>query len=351
MFDRDRVGLRGPVKSCTEETTHPAVTDAEGKSYPEFRSAGTTEYDRDGRVLATRTNSRDGQGWVSYYEYDASGRLLKIASELEGKAFTETIYSYDQEGRLQSIRDAARPESPATFSYDEQGRRTKTEVSRRADHRPNTLIYRPPFEAAGRAPNLLGGGTSTTIFDEHDRATEVQVRDANGELVTRTLRTYDAEGHVIEEKQIMENPELGFPLEDPAETPAESGPSADQRRQALREKILKFMGGPEQHWFSNRYDTRGRLSHTSFRARRHQGEIEITYNEHGDRESAIGQDSPLDTESDPNNATPSPSYSETRYSYQYDQHDNWIEKVESQGSSPDSPFQSSPILKRTLAYY
>jgi hypothetical protein len=64
MFDRDRVGLRGPVKSCTEETTHPAVTDAEGKSYPEVRVAGTTEYDRDGRILATRTNSRDGQ-WVS----------------------------------------------------------------------------------------------------------------------------------------------------------------------------------------------------------------------------------------------------------------------------------------------
>jgi hypothetical protein len=65
------------------------------------------------------------------------------------------------------------------------------------------------------------------------------------------------------------------------------------------------------------------------------------------RESEIGQGS----QSDPNNAAPSPSYSETHYSYQYDQHDNWIEKVESQRSSPDGPFQSSPILKRTLAYY
>ena len=115
----------------------------------------------------------------------------------------------------------------------------------------------------------------------------------------------------------------------------------------MLEAILKFLGGPEEYWFSNRYDTRGRISHTSLRAHRHQGEIEITYNERGDRESAIGQDSG----SDPNTGDPSTSYSEIRYSYKYDQHGNWIEKVESQRSSPDGPFQSSPILKRTLAYY
>ena len=347
MFDRDRIGLRGPVKSCTEETTHPAVTDGQGKTYPEFRSAGTTEYDRDGRILVTRTNSRDGQGWVSNYEYDASGRLLKIASGLAGKAFTETSYSYDQQGRLQNIRDSARPESLTTFSYDEQGKKTKTETSRPADYQPNAMIAGPPFETASRAPNLQGGGTSTTIFDEHDRPTEVQVRHANGELLSRTLRTYDAEGYVIEEKEIMENPELGFPLEDPAETPEESGLSADQRRQALREGIMKLMGGPERYSVSNRYDTRGRLIHTSFRMHRQQGEIEITYNEQGDRESAIGQSSG----SDPNTGEPSASYSETRYSYKYDQRGNWIEKVESQRSSPDGLFQSSSILKRTLAYY
>jgi len=209
------------------------------------------------------------------------------------------------------------------------------------------MIAGSPFEAAARAPNLQGGGTSTTIFDEHDRPTEVQVRVANGELLSRTLRTYDAEGHVIEEKEIMENPELGFPLEESSKTPEESGLSAEQRRQELREGFLKFMGGPERYSVSNRYDARGRLSHSSFRVHRHQGEIEITYNEYGDRESAIGQDSG----SDPNTGDPSTSYSETRYSYQYDQHDNWIEKVESQRSSPDGPFQSSPILKRTLAYY
>jgi hypothetical protein len=77
--------------------------------------------------------------------------MLKIASGVEGKALTETIYSYDQQGRLQSIRDGARPESPATtFSYDEQGRKTKTQISRPEDYRPNTMVYGSPFETAGR---------------------------------------------------------------------------------------------------------------------------------------------------------------------------------------------------------
>jgi hypothetical protein len=102
------------------------------------------------------------------------------------------------------------------------------------------------------------------------------------------------------------------------------------------------MGGrPEWYSVFNRYDTRGRIRQLSIRAPRFQGEVEIAYNEHGDRESEIGQGS----QSDPNNAAPSPSYSETHYSYQYDQHDNWIEKVESCRSSPDGPFHfSSTVL-------
>jgi hypothetical protein len=180
----------------------------------------------------------------------------------------------------------------------------------------------------------------------------VQVRDANGEVVTRTLRTYDTEGRVIEEKQILE-PEMLFNSEDRAKMVEESGVSAEQLRQQLREGILKLLGGRSEFYsFSNRYDTRGRLSHGSILAARYQGEVEITYNEHGDRELEIGQGSHLNAESDPNNVAPSTSYSETRYSYKYDQHDNWIEKVESRRSSPDSPFQfSSPAVKRTLAYY
>lgn len=38
MSDREQHGLRGSVKSCTEESTYPGVTDADGKTNPEVHS-------------------------------------------------------------------------------------------------------------------------------------------------------------------------------------------------------------------------------------------------------------------------------------------------------------------------
>jgi hypothetical protein len=47
MSDRQQCGLRGPVKSYTEERTHPGITDADGKTYPEVHSEYTTAYGPD----------------------------------------------------------------------------------------------------------------------------------------------------------------------------------------------------------------------------------------------------------------------------------------------------------------
>jgi hypothetical protein len=62
------------------------------------------------------------------------------------------------------------------------------QVSRPADYRPNTGVAGSPFQVADRAPNLPGGGSATTVYDEHDRPAEVQVRDAQGELMSRAVR-------------------------------------------------------------------------------------------------------------------------------------------------------------------
>lgn len=50
MSDRGQRGLRSPVKSCTEEYTYPARTDAEGKTYPPFQARYTTEFDMESRL-------------------------------------------------------------------------------------------------------------------------------------------------------------------------------------------------------------------------------------------------------------------------------------------------------------
>jgi hypothetical protein len=256
MSDRARSGLRGAVKSCTEANI---VNDV--------RSEYTTEYSSDGRIMLSRSRNTDGSYWVTRHEYAASGKLLKIASGTEGQALTETHYSYDQQGRLQKITTDGRGETPVSFRYDESGQKTKIEVSRAEDYRPNIATGGgSPFEAADQAPNLPGGGSATTIYDEYDRPTEVQIRDASGELVSRALRTYDAEGRVTEEKQILDNLISAFPPDVQAKLVEESGLSPDQLRQELGAQLTSLMAGKaETYSVSYRYDSSGRLIHISRR--------------------------------------------------------------------------------------
>ena len=157
----------------------------------------------------------------------------------------------------------------------------------------------------------------------------------------------------MEEKQILDNPETMFPAEDRAKMLEESGLSADQMRQELRTQLTRLMAGqPGPYSVSHSYDTRGRVHHTKRRIFNEGQEIETAYNEHGDVASEITRSTGLTGETDPATAAPGlPSYSEVHYSYQYDQHDNWIEQAISFRSSPDGAFQSSTVIQRTLTYY
>jgi len=352
MSDREQRNLRGPLKSCTEENTFPGWTDAEGKTYPEVHSEYTTEYDVAGRLLATRSRNSDRSQWVTRYAYDPSGRL-KTVSGTEGQASTETSYSYDEQGRLQEIIGGGRTDDPITFRYDERGRKSKIEISHPSDYRPNVAVAGSPFEVADRAPNLPGGGSATTIYDEHDRATEVQVRDAGGEMVNRAVRTYDAQGNILEEKQIWDDPVRMFPTDAFAEILEKSGLSLDQLQQELRPQLAKLMAGPSGPYsVSYEYDAQGRVTHTSRRIFNHEEEIETTYNQQGDVTSEVTLSTRPTGETEPTSATPGPpSYSEVRYSYKYDPRENWVEQEISSRFSPDAAFQSSTVTKRKLTYY
>lgn len=353
MSDRERAGLRGAVKSCADETTYPRPTEALNNGAAEVRFVQTTQYDPDGRSLLKRNANSDGSQWVLKYEYDTAGRLVSISSGTEGQAATRTNYSYDQQGRMQSIQDEHRPGRPVTFQYDEHGRKTKVAVSSASDYRPNVAIAGSPFAAADRAPNLPGGGSATTIYDDSDRAIEVQIRDSTGEMMSRATRAYDSDGRIVEEKQILDNPETMIPAEFRAQMLQQTGLSEDELRQELRTKLTGLMAGRSGPYsVSYTYDKQGRISHTSRRIFNGQDEIDSAYNERGDVASEITRSTPPGGDSDTHGPRPGlPSYSETRYTYQYDEHRNWIEKTTSYRSSADGTFESSGVIKRTLTYY
>jgi len=353
MSDREKHGLQGAVKTCIEETAYPGGTAADGTQFPERSFGYTTEYDVDGRIMVIRTQNSDGSEWVTRYTYGPSGHLLKIAAGKESEPSQETDYSYDGQGRLLKISDSLTPDNPISFRYDERGRKTKVQVSRGSDYRPNTAVAGSPFEVADMAPSLPGGGSATTIYDEDDRPTEVQIRDAQNKLVSRAVRTYDAQGRVDEEKQILDNPETMIPSEALEKILAESGASHQELLEQLRDQLTKLMGG-EAGPFSiiYDYDAQGRVKQMRRRIFDEEQVIETTYNEHGDKATEITRSTKIVSgkeQSEPNSKLA--PYSELHYSYRYDSYGNWIEENLSHRSSPDGAFESSNRRQRMLTYY
>jgi len=338
-------GLHGSVKSCTQEITVPNIPDPElGPHHSEH----TTLYDPEGRPFMSRSRYSDSPEHTTRYDYSPSGQMLKISVGTDGNPQFETTYSYDQQGRLQEIRtDDGKP--PISFRYDQHGRKMKIQTSRPEDYRPNVATGGGPFDGLDMiAPNLPGGGTATTIYDEQDRPVEVQIRNADGELVNRGTRVYDDAGHAIEEKQILENLTAQFPAEEMAKLVEQSGLSADQLKNEIEAQFAKLMGGRSDSCsVAYSYDSQGRLTHTSRKIFDHGDEIETTYNEQGDKASEVTRS----THPDPNAPSPNTSYSEVRYSYQYDQQGNWTQQTTSYRSSPDAEFQPSSVINRTLTYY
>ncbi|MFL6442828.1 MAG: hypothetical protein ACJ713_03380 [Candidatus Sulfotelmatobacter sp.] len=349
--DRAHNGLRGPVKSCKEETTFPDAADVRAQSRSEY----TTEFDREGREISSRILQPDSSVSITRSEYSPSGQLLKMVSGVEGRKLSTSSYIYDDQGRVQKIVPDSQGEvpglsQPISFHYDQHGRKTSTVSSTAADYSPNMASALGPFEALDLPPNLPGGGTSTTTYDEHDRPTEVELRDAKGELVMHATRTYDSQGRVLAEKQFHDSFVPMFPPEEQEKILQESGLSSEQLATLLQAELPKLMGGhTEAYTISYAYDVHGRISHTSRRIFNRQDEIDTSYNEHSDIESEITRSTEIPADGSPSPGQP--PYSEVRYSYRYDEHGNWTEKTTTYRSSPDENFQSPSTIKRTLTYY
>src|SRR5437868_5610552 len=346
MLDREQSGLRGLVRTCVEESTYPPLPAGDGNEISERKGRYSTDYDSEGRIVQTSRANPDGSEWQTRYQYDSAGHLLKTISGKQGEPPAETVYSYDDKGMLLKITDSDKPDNPARFHYDDQGRKTKVQVSRPEDYRPNVAFAGSPFDIADRAPNIPGGGTATTTYDEHDRPSEVQIRDSKGELLSRALRVYDAQGHITEEKQVLDSPESMIPADMREQILAASGASVED----LREHLTKLMGGeagPSSSAYS--YDSQGRVTLTRRRIFNMEESIETTYNEHGDKQAEVTQAKQIgDKEVEGPGLT---RFSEVRYAYKYDDYGDWTEESVSYRSSPSGSFTSGGVRWRTLTYY
>lgn len=352
--ERERDGLRGPVRSVEEETTYPARTLGDGSQIAEMKSWTKTEYDRDGRIVVIRSRglSRgggyDGVDWVTRYIYSPAGLLLKVTSGKEGEPAVETVNHYDDQGRLQSTTNSRSPDNPIIFRYDSGGRKTRVGIVQPAGNPPGTgtvsMSIDAFFEHPEKASNLFDGGSTMTLYDANDRPTEVQLHDPAGTLVSRTLRTYDDRGNVIEERQVMEDPLRMLPGKDQSTILSQSGMSAAD----LREKLAAFLGVQgEMYSIRCEYDKQGRKTQMIRTVLNHsEDRTETSYNDHDDIAKEIST-----SKTDDGNGQPEKSKSEVVYSYVYDSMENWTLKRSTSRTLPDGLPSNSSEVHRIVEYY
>jgi YD repeat-containing protein len=346
MSDRDKAGLRGPVKIVVEEQTF---------SRPDGRESfttTTTHYAPDGRILEDRTG-KDGSGWVTSYSYHSDGRRLKTASGKANSApSSETTYLYDDAQRLVGVKSGDKFQ--VRYQYDDKGHKSVIESYDSKPLPPNTA-YAPHWEGTDLGFAPYPGGTLTTSYNEQGVATGAELRNTEGTLVGHIVRKFDAEGRVIAEEQAADAPyQVNLP-EEWSELNPEQMKSVGAMIAGMRNAVISYS-----------YDAQGRVTerHRSGGVFGEQVTI-TTYNDHGDK-SSERETTVMRQDTGPWNLTEAgafiptgkanppqpPTSSETQYEYQYDQCGNWTEQTIVSRSQPDEAFRpTGTVIRRKLNYY
>jgi hypothetical protein len=296
LSDRERSGLRGPVKT---------YSDFFGRAAEPMVHA---EYAADGRLLVWRGRLVNGEV-ERVYSYDVTGKL--ISDTYSGSGVTDE------------------------FHYDQQGKKTRVRtVPPRSPDRGAGLSGPFVFENAEEGDCLTGGGSVTTRYNDEDEPVESLVRDSHGELLGIIDHNY-TNGRLVSETLVWVRLELASELR--KLPPQEFRVAEAQMKQAMSEMGLNNI---ERSYV---YDDKGRVSGRLLRAGDVREETTTSYNEHGDVAGTVRiercidriiQNSPIWTD----------CRSEVHYSYQYGSHRNWTEQTTVDGS-PHS------ATHRKLTYY
>jgi YD repeat-containing protein len=302
LSDRERAGLRGPVKTCNDFR----VDDAESMS--------EEEYAADGRLLVWR------------------GRTFPPFSR------AERVYCYDATGRLIGVISGD-ADVTDEFYYDELGRKTRVRtVPPRPGQQGRWAIAGPiyfDFIEEGYFP--CGGGTITTRYNDDDQPIQSLVHDASGELLAQIVRNY-ANGRLVSEKLVQEGFDLPLQVQERL--------SAEHRRAArieMKALLDRHDACTERSYV---YDDQGRVIRCRLRMGNFREETTTTYNEHGDTAGTVtdrtGSLDPIFNYYFDN------AHSEVPYLYQYDSNGNWTERTTTLSVSLGRVRMTH---RRTLSYY
>jgi hypothetical protein len=275
MTERERWGLRGPVRSCRlERTWYTRRCGADPCDTDERGDATMLEFRADGALARRSHHNPDGSEWTTTYEHDDAGRLTTARSENGNGLVDLQLYEYDTPGRL--VRVFARSQGGEdriveSYEYSDTGNKKKTLYVDVAAQRPGTH-YAWGVEGTDSAYSAPGAATLTTLYNERDQPTDVIFHDTAGRQVSRVEFRYDESGHMVQEAQTNADEAL----------PPEMLASLNQAQlEAVREL---FGAGGKPILRTHRYDGQGRRAETRSRIGPLGGDTKtVTYNDHGDQ--------------------------------------------------------------------
>ena len=278
LSDRERDGLRGPVKTVADEWS-------------------TTVFDRDGKILEWSGNSSRGRVERKYV-YDLAGRLVRISGS-NGDHTDE-------------------------FRYDEQERKTRIRVvPARPEQGSRAFCIGAAFDAASEGETLDDGGIVETTYNEQDQPVDARILDDERMVLFLIIYTYDAAGRLSQEKLTTENLPLPRAFRD--QIPVEHRAAAlEQMKTQLAEMSQRtgLSGDAERSYV---YDDAGHMVERHMRKGSIREDITWKYNQRGDAiewtRTAGGFPHPTGEISEPS--------LQCACTYEYDEHGNWTSRTES----------------------
>ena len=280
--------LLGRVRSVRTETS---LWDLATETWQAPTLVKLEEYREDGKISVSehREVSR------STYKYDQAGRLAEIQISIGDANAGRVAYEYDESDRL--IRTVQYPAAGAGVVMDDRTYAADgSYVSVQQIPAGVTDVY-CPIDGADYYFSAPGVRERIVVYDPKDRATEVLLKNAEGEVLRRFVLTHTESGRLVRDELQRDGQSASITAE---YTYDELG-----RRTAAVRRLFGL--SEERQTYS--YDDRG-------------NQTEVVNNR--------GQ---------------------TRFTYRYDAHGNWIERLTSGRHEQDADFTTGSIDRREIAYY